>query len=116
MKIHSGFVTNSSSSFFVIIYKINLSDELVNFIKTEFGFRGLDKFTKALIKKDKAIEKIEQEVILNDNEKAFFDDNGNYIEWYEYSGEDCRCGPLNEMIEAIPDKFKEFAYEYEIFD
>lgn len=41
MKIRTNFVTNSSSSSYVILTKINLCDELKQYMRDEFGRYGL---------------------------------------------------------------------------
>lgn len=40
MKIRTGFVSNSSSSSFVVVYKVNVTDELKKYMAEEFGKYG----------------------------------------------------------------------------
>lgn len=55
MKIRQGFVSNSSSSSFVVVYKVNVNDELKKYMAEEFGKYGT-KLLEEYISDKKEIE------------------------------------------------------------
>lgn len=50
MKIRADYVTNSSSSSFIIVSKINKSQELLDYMKEEYGKYGLRLLDEHLVK------------------------------------------------------------------
>lgn len=50
MKVRTDYVTNSSSSSFIIVSKINKSQELLEYMKEEYGKYGLRLLDEYLVK------------------------------------------------------------------
>jgi len=115
MKIRNGFVSNSSSSSFLVVYEINYSDELKQFIQEEFGNYGLKTSEKYIINKDKVEKELQyNDINMEELDKPLKEDNyyilANRIAWStegDSEGDDCW------LIDHIPNEYKNNIYSGE---
>lgn len=112
MKIRNGFVTNSSSSSFLCVAKIDLTDELRTYMKEEFGRFGerlLKEYlqTGAEIKTDKSgdiYEYFSDYERLDELEDDTYYLGARFIEW---TNEGDTEGNDAFLYNNIPDQFKQ---------
>ena len=79
MIIRCGFISNSSSSSFVVVYKVKDMDKLYNYMKEEFGKFGMSLVDRYVWDSDDPKFKLK----INDNFSElliFEDDDGVYVE------------------------------------
>lgn len=109
MKVRNDFVTNSSSSSYIVIQKVEFSDELLKYMAEEYGKYGL-RLMKECIAPGMDIEKwledydIYVDDFLEDNE---IDPEGHYLfaSRESYSDEGCIEGDDAWLMDHIPGKY-----------
>lgn len=115
MKIRSGFVTNSSSSSFLCVAKIDLTDELRQYMKEEFGCFG-ERLLKEHIQTGAEIKKGKYNDIYDTLECMdsidVLEDDAHYLgaRFIEWTNEGDTEGDDAFLYENIPDKFKTEIY------
>lgn len=114
MKIRTDFVTNSSSSSFVILSKVNLTPELITHMKDEYGKYG-ERLLKDYLVDGKDVPRLAKDSYYCNSylEGKEIDPNGKYLFsehiWYTTEGDDSGDDAwLREHIpsENIEDVFK----------
>jgi len=109
MKIRTDFVTNSSSSSFIIVTKVNVTDELKEYMKTEYGKYGENLIT--------TIPKRGADIIkgfkYDETDDLYFEEGFGVIEELcnIYFGE-CNAADVIKEISKDPEASYIFSYVY----
>lgn len=113
MKIRTDYITNSSSSSFIIVSKINKCQELIDYMKEEFGKYGLNLIEEYLVKGVVNDGELGGYYGIPDDVVAKLDPNADYLvaNYVAWSNEGDTNGDDAWLNDHIPDKFKEFIYE-----
>lgn len=114
MKLRNGFVTNSSSSSYLCIAKIDFTDELRTYMKEEFGRYGSRLLSEHLqtgaeIKADKYSEIMEY---FEDGHLDELEDDAHYLgaRFIEWTNEGDTEGDDAFLYNNIPSEFKHEIY------
>lgn len=114
MKTRIDFVTNSSSSSYLCVAKIDLNDELREYMKEEFGKFGLRLLDEHLKTGAQIKESCNGDIYFHMEDRLDeLDDNGHYLgaRFVSWSTEGDTEGDDAFLYNHIPDKFKSEIYQ-----
>lgn len=113
MKVRTDYVTNSSSSSFIIVSKINKSQELLEYMKEEYGKYGLRLLDEYLVKGIVDEDEYLAGHYIPSDVAAELDPNADYLvaNYYTWTTEGDTEGDDVWLNDHIPSKFKEEVYE-----
>lgn len=113
MKVRTDYVTNSSSSSFIIISKVNKSQELLEYMKEEYGKYGLRLLDEYLVKGIVDEDEYLAGHYIPSDVAAELDPNADYLvaNYYTWTTEGDTEGDDAWLNDHIPRKFKEEVYE-----
>lgn len=114
MKIRQDFVTNSSSSSYICVAKINLTDELRTYMKEEFGRFG-ERLLNEMLDTGAEIKNAEYHPITEELDEEFveeLEDDAYYLtaSFIEWTNDGDTEGDDAFLYENIPDEFMEEIY------
>lgn len=116
MKFRTDYVTNSSSSSYICVAKIDKNEELLNYFREEYGKYGLSLLDEYLvtgrkIKDNDSYDYDEFNDYLSDSDIKISDDDmflqASFVKWSEGDTE----GDDAWLYQHIPCKYKEEIYE-----
>ena len=120
MKIRTDYVTNSSSSSFIVVTKVNKCKELIDYMKEEYGKYGISLLDEYLVKGTTVDKYGDGDLSLGGyyipkDVAEELDTNADYLvaEYIAYTTEGDSEGDDAWLNDHIPEQFKEEIYESE---
>lgn len=99
MKIRQSFVTNSSSSSYIVVYQIDNPELYEDFVKDEFGKRGLAEYKGSIATKEEIID----ETCYNDLEEKLEDNKKYAYGWIvSYTNEGDTSDWIHDILCSLP--------------
>lgn len=117
MKVRRDFVTNSSSSSYIIVSKINYDEELKEMFKQEYGEYGIGLLNSLLVTGVEILKKgcweYQEFVEYCENNDVKIDENSLYLKsrFYTWTTEGDSNGDDAWLYEHIPSNYIDLIYE-----
>ena len=114
-KIRLDFVTNSSSSSYLVVYKINDFKEFRDYIKDEYGKCGLRLFENEMTTLENMDKYYKEQFINSLDDPDNFDKNTILVagNCYTYTTEEDQDSEVILLTQQLPKQFKELLYRGE---
>ena len=116
MKFREDFVTNSSSSSYIVIAKVDICPALLDEMKEEFGKYGIKMLDENVITGKELIEKAEESWEVDQYVEDYdVKEDGYYItaKFYTYSTDGDTDGEDAWLYERLPEQYLSDVYEGE---
>lgn len=116
MKFREDFVTNSSSSSYIVIAKVDMCPALLDEMKEEFGKYGIKMLDENVITGKELIEKAEESWEVDQYVEDYdVKEDGYYItaKFYTYSTDGDTDGEDAWLYERLPEQYLSDVYEGE---
>lgn len=123
MKIRIDFVTNSSSSSYIVIAKVDMNPALLDEMKEEFGKYGIRMLDENIITGEELIERVDEkyeekydvDTYINTEGRVFNKDDHYIIaRFYTWSTEGDFNGDDAWLYDHIPEKYLSDRYEGDV--
>ena len=113
MKYRMGFVTNSSSSSYLCVFKVEMCEELEEYIREEFGRHGNRLLESRIFDGDSFAEILHDDYGLEEEDMGIdIDKDGSYLigEFVEWTNEGDHDDDGAVLSRYIPDEYIEEIY------